>query len=306
MNNISKVSVIIPTFKRPKYLKRAIESVLNQTYKNIEIIVVDDNNKGDKYSRETETLMKKFNDSRVNYIQHKVNKNGSAARNTGINNSSGKYITFLDDDDEFLLKKIERQVVTLENLDESWIACYTLINRFIDGRLIDKSTDMKSGNIYLDVFKNELYFNSGSNLFVRSNIVKGINGFDESFKRMQDLEFLIRVAEKGKVAAIDTHLLNVHLEDRQNAINYSKLIECNNHFLSTFNGKIKKLPKKEQQKIYLSKNLVLLKEYIYDKRFLKGIIHIVKNQISIIVLLRYTFYLINRKFRKVCYGFKFK
>lgn len=142
MSNIPKVSVVIPTYKRPKYLKRALDSVLRQTYKNIEIIVVDDNNSDDEYRIETEKFMKKFNDSRIKYIKHERNKNGSAARNTGIKNSSGKYITFLDDDDEFADQRIEKLVQCMENLDESWVACYTLIKRFVNGKLLDKSTDV--------------------------------------------------------------------------------------------------------------------------------------------------------------------
>lgn len=266
MKRNPKVSVIMPTYKRPKYLLRAINSVLNQTYKNIELIVVDDNNDGDEYRIETEELMNQINDQKIKYVKHKVNKNGSSARNTGIFNSVGDYITFLDDDDEFLPKKIEKQVECMEKLDDSWVACYTLINRFIDGKLIDKSTDVKSGNIYLEVFKNELFFNSGSNLFVRSKIVKDINGFDESFNRMQDLEFLIRVAEKGKISAINSYLLNVHLEDRSNMANSTKYKECINHFSATFKDKINEFPKKEGRKIYLSKYLELIKLYIYEKR----------------------------------------
>lgn len=100
------VSVIIPTYKRPNMLGRAIDSVLGQSYTNIEVVVVDDNSDGDKYRLETIQYMERYaNDYRVKYIKHKTNQNGSAARNTGIQNSVGEYIAFLDDDDYFL--KIE-------------------------------------------------------------------------------------------------------------------------------------------------------------------------------------------------------
>ena len=79
------VSVIIPTYKRADYLTRAIDSVLNQTYNNIEIIVVDDNNSNSTDRKNTESIMQKYNEnSKIKYIKHSKNMNGSAARNTGV------------------------------------------------------------------------------------------------------------------------------------------------------------------------------------------------------------------------------
>ena len=120
------VSVVIPTYKRPTDLKRAVDSVLNQDYKNIEIIVVDDNNAGTSERAETETLMEQYaENTKVKYLKHDKNRNGSAARNTGWKSAKGKYITYLDDDDEISKSKIKKQVECLEALDDSWGACYT-------------------------------------------------------------------------------------------------------------------------------------------------------------------------------------
>ena len=84
MNNYPLVSIVIPTYSRPLYLKRCIESVLNQTYSNIEIFVVDDNNPDTEFRRDTEKIMSEYlNHKNVTYLQHECNKNGSAARNTG-------------------------------------------------------------------------------------------------------------------------------------------------------------------------------------------------------------------------------
>ena len=102
------VSVIITTFARPDNLIRAIKSVLNQTYKPIEIIVVDDNGKGTPSQQETEKILREYICSgAIQYITHDMNKNGSAARNTGFRASMGEYVNFLDDDDEFAPTKIE-------------------------------------------------------------------------------------------------------------------------------------------------------------------------------------------------------
>ena len=103
---MKKVSVIIPTYKGSDNLIRAIKSVLNQTYKNIEIIVVDDNDENSIFRKENEERLKSFiDDNKIIYLKHKCNKNGAAARNTGLRKSSGAYITFLDDDDYFLYNK---------------------------------------------------------------------------------------------------------------------------------------------------------------------------------------------------------
>ena len=89
------VSVIITTYKRSKFLKRAINSVLNQTYKNLEIIVVDDNNKNDQYSNSTKKVLKKYiKRKQIRIIQHDENKGISAARNTGIKESNGEVYYF--------------------------------------------------------------------------------------------------------------------------------------------------------------------------------------------------------------------
>ena len=102
------VSVVIPTFRRPDKLERAIESVLAQTYPRVEVIVVDDNDPDTEGRLLTEQIMFRYvANSRVRYIKHEHNKNGSAARNTGARNSDAEFVAFLDDDDEFFPEKIE-------------------------------------------------------------------------------------------------------------------------------------------------------------------------------------------------------
>ena len=117
-----KVSVIIPTYKRKKEMvNRAVESVLNQTYNNIEIILIDDNAKPEhqSYREEIENYVKEKNNDKIIYIQNKENLGGALARNVGIEKATGDYITFLDDDDKYLPLKIEKQInfMLQNNLD---------------------------------------------------------------------------------------------------------------------------------------------------------------------------------------------
>src|SRR5712692_9764325 len=110
VSKMPKASVITPTYNRADFLRVAIASVLNQTFQDLEIIVVDDAS-----SDRTAEVVRRFTDELIKYIRHDINKGGSAARNTGIKNSTGAYVAFLDDDDEWLPEKLGMQVDLLEN-----------------------------------------------------------------------------------------------------------------------------------------------------------------------------------------------
>lgn len=111
-DSLALVSVVIPTRNRRGMLQNALESVAGQTYKNIEIIVVND--AGEEVSDIVELFEKRAN---VKYVAHDINRGLSAARNTGISNSSGKYLCFLDDDDVFYDNHVETLVDFLENYE---------------------------------------------------------------------------------------------------------------------------------------------------------------------------------------------
>lgn len=238
------VSVIIPTYSRPKNLKRAINSVLNQTYKNIEIIVVDDNGIDTQEQKETENVIKEYLLlSNFFYLKHERNMNGSAARNTGIRYSHGEYIAFLDDDDEFLDQKIEIQVNALERLDKSWGGCYCNID--IVGREIKTICNSKSGNLVEDLLLGSVRFNS-STLLLRKDVCQELNGFDESFVRHQDWEFMIRFFRDYKIYLPSKEILiNKYSSSEHLNISKSKsFIEIKNKFLNTFKDDIDKCPSK--------------------------------------------------------------
>lgn len=106
-------------------LPRAIKSVLGQTYINVQVVVVDDNDPNTDWRINTEKVMESFAcDSRVKYVKHNHNMNGSVARNTGIKEADGEIVTFLDDDDEYYPEKIEKQVkFLLENPSYKAVYC---------------------------------------------------------------------------------------------------------------------------------------------------------------------------------------
>ena len=109
--NGPKVTVVIPTFKRSvAYLSRAVESVVDQTYNNIEIIVIDDSPSLYNKRNEIKKYMEGLYSNRIVYYQNEKSVGGSQARNKGIILAKGDYISFLDDDDEYMPKKIEKQI----------------------------------------------------------------------------------------------------------------------------------------------------------------------------------------------------
>ena len=105
------MSVVIPTYSRNDTLCNAVDSVLGQTYQNLEIIVVDDNPADSEWRKSTEELMAKYaDDPRIRYLKNKENLGGAGARNEGIKAASGEYIAFLDDDDIYFEERIEKQL----------------------------------------------------------------------------------------------------------------------------------------------------------------------------------------------------
>lgn len=192
------VTVIITTYGGDPRLSRAIKSVLNQSYNDIQLIVVDDNNPGTKGRIATEEQMIAFEcEERVEYIKHEKNKNAAVARNTGINVAKGKYLCFLDDDDYFLKEHIKLSVECCEeNKNCVGIACNVAI--ITAGMLSDIYVADKDA-MRLDRILKTHNIGTGSNLFLKADTVRCIHGFDEEFIRNQDIEFIIRILKHGTI-----------------------------------------------------------------------------------------------------------
>ncbi|HHD7875635.1 glycosyltransferase family 2 protein [Enterococcus faecium] len=207
MDNV-KVSVIITTYGGEWKLKRAIHSILEQSYKNYEIIVVDDNPPKSKARIRTEEYLKQFVvEEKIKYIKHEYNKNGSAARNTGIKAACGEYLAFLDDDDYYLKDRLTVSFKYLEEhsmYDGVCVSVLKLKSGCLAG-LVDSSGIMTLTP--RDLIVNQNVLGTGSNIFVRKSLVDSINGFDEKFNRFQDVEFMIRFCEKYKVGFINQFLI---------------------------------------------------------------------------------------------------
>jgi len=213
-----KVSVIIPTYNRSNYLYSAIKSVLNQTFEDFEIIVVDDAS-----TDNTRKVVDKFEDERIYYLRHNKNRGGSASRNTGIKHSRGKFIAFLDDDDLWVQNKLEKQLDSVnKNLEIG--AVYTGAWTINDG---GKITSVKipslRGNIFPDILKKN-YVGSCSMVLVRKECFDKIGLFDENLPAGQDWDMWIRLAKHYRFDCVRECLVLYRVHEKRISTNpYAKM-----------------------------------------------------------------------------------
>lgn len=185
------VSVIVPTHDRASILPRAINSVLRQTYPNLELIVVDDASQD-----HTAHVLESIDDPRIKYLHHTKPRGAAAARNTGIRHASGDYIAFLDSDDEWFPSKLAQQIQLFCNSPSHIGAVYTglaVLTR--DNHLVATHTPTKSGDL-----GREIYFGNCvgplSTVAVRSECLQHCGLFDERLPSCQDWDLYIRIAQK--------------------------------------------------------------------------------------------------------------
>lgn len=262
--NISKVTVIIPTFGRSISLKRAIESVLLQTYESVDLIVVDDNHQGSKARENTSNLMQEYsNNKRVTYIQHEKNMNGSAARNTGIEYSNSKYLAFLDDDDWYSENHFEHLVQFLESNDD-FGAVYSGWKR---GDLI--SNKIKSGKLTKELLLMD-YEPITPSLLFKKDVITSLNGFDSSFFRHQDYELMIRFFRENKVGSVRYNTTNLGQNEGENTLKGNDLEQLKIQYLSKFENDINQIDKEIKgfkNSVYSVHYMRVLISYIKEDKF---------------------------------------
>lgn len=256
-----KVSVIITTYGIPLYLGKAIHSVLSQTFTSIELIVVDDNNPNTEARNLTERLVQEFIDSGYNlvYLRHKQNENGAVARNTGLKVASGKYIAFLDNDDEYFPERIEKCLKEIENSNVFYAGVYTGCEFRKGGKIYYVHSNIITGNFLVDTLACSFMFSSGSNIFMRKSVIDELNGFDESFLRHQDYEFLVRVFLRYSLLGISKVLL-IKNNENLNLQSVEQSIEIKDQYLVKYKAVIESLHENERRYIYY-KNYISIAEH---------------------------------------------
>lgn len=256
------VSVIIPTYGGPEFLPRCIESVLSQTYKNIEIIVVDDNGIDTPKQLETTKVMEKYKSyPNVKYICHEVNRNGSAARNTGVKASKGEFISFLDDDDEYYPKFAENQIEVMKALSDDYALSYTSFELYSGSKLISTFHANKDGYLLYEVLMHSFEIPTSS-MMIKRRVIEEINGFDETFRRHQDWEFLARIAANYKIQCCVRLGYKRHLAFRNSPSNPNLYKEYRMYWLDKMEPYIKLLDTKQRKNVFLSNRMDVLFNYL--------------------------------------------
>ncbi|WP_394172410.1 glycosyltransferase family 2 protein [Guptibacillus hwajinpoensis] len=229
------VSVILPTYKTNDSLIDSINSVLNQSFDNFEVIIVDDNDPDTPYRRNAEKIIKKYSSNeKIVYIKHEKNMNGAVARNTGFKVSKGEFICFLDDDDIFLKDKLRMQVNYLnENPHFQGVYCW----RFQNGEIVSNE---KVGDLSEELLS--LSFTPyTSSIMIKRDCYKRLNGFDESYRRHQDFEFLLRFFEYYSIGVVKECLIEIRGNEVNNALSGRKLEGLKKQFLREFSDHIDKI-----------------------------------------------------------------
>ncbi len=206
-----KVSVVIPTYNRVDLLRPAIVSVLNQTFQDFEIIIVDDG-----CTDSTSDLVSAFNDARIKYIRHEINKGGSAARNTGILNSKCEFIAFLDDDDEWLPEKLDMQIKVIEESLPRVGGVYTsyiVVDR-TDGTIIARKIPTKKGDLSTNLLVNNC-IGATSSVLLRMRCFEEVGLFDEVLPSFQDYDMWIRISKKFHFEYIKEILFKYHIHKKK-------------------------------------------------------------------------------------------
>lgn len=304
MDNII-VSIVIPTYKRYNEVVRAVKSCLQQTYRNIEIIVVDDNGKDTEMNRLTYNALIPYIDAgQIIYLQNEKNSGGSYTRNQGLNIAKGKYVTFLDDDDEIADDKILKQVEKLESLDDTYSCCYTGYKKILENGKVYYSDEKIQGDVYKYALSRSIYVGSGSNILVKTKVAKEVGGYDITFKRNQDLEFIVKILKNYKLAYIDESLFTIHYEIRDIKRYYQDMVAIDDKFISTFKNEIDSLGNQQAQEIYAIIALERFRYAIPRKKIMDALHNLKQNKVTLGQFVKYIAYLIDRVIRKKSYGFK--
>ena len=250
----SLISVIIPTFNRKAAVIRAIKSVLNQTYKNIEVLVIDDAS-----TDGTEEVIKNISDIRVKYFKLEKNTKGTMPRNFGIEKSAGEYIAFLDSDDEWLPSKLELQLGYMKSHEtpNDSVLCFTNASILINKK---KTVEVKNEECFFEddivnyIFEKNSFVQT-STFMIRADIAKQVQ-FDPTLTKHQDYDFCIRLQNNGvKFLLFDKNLTLYYSDINSNQIS-SFSVEKIKTSMDWFN-------KNEKYFNENSKRMFIIQNYLY-------------------------------------------
>jgi glycosyltransferase involved in cell wall biosynthesis len=217
---LTRVSVVIPTHRRPMLLAAAIRSVLAQSFQDFEIVVVDDASRDN-----TEDVVRAFGDPRIRYIAHRTNWRVGAARNTGVLNSRAPLIAFLDDDDEWLPEKLERQIALLDRCAPVTGIVYTGFQKIerSSGEVLSTVTPSKEGHILHELCLVNCV-GTASTVLLRRECFDEVGLFDEGIDFGEEYDMWIRIARSFDFRYIAEPLVRYSVHDNRLSRSYGTIV----------------------------------------------------------------------------------
>lgn len=208
--NFGLVSIIMPTYKQGELMHKAVQSLINQSYTNFELLVIDDN-KEESYRTANSEYFASINDNRITYIQNEQNMGSARTRNRGISLAKGEYISFLDDDDYYDAFKLENQITQMhrQNADAS-VCNLILFNE--DGKVVDKRRrKYLKRNESILIAHLKYHITGTDTMMFKVDLIREVGGFDEEdlgdefylmYKIIQKAQRFIHVDYDGAFAIV--------------------------------------------------------------------------------------------------------
>lgn len=215
------VSVILPTYNRAHLIKRSIDSILDQTYADFEIIIVDDGS-----TDNTKEIIEQYTDERIRYIGHEINKGAPSAMNTGIKNSKGDFLSFQGSDDKWLPEKLQKEMLIFKESSSDVGVVYSgiwSIEKNERKYKPDSSIQKKEGIIHDELLKGNFVNGLSS---VKKECFEKCGLFDENLFGLEDWELYIRISKNYEFRIVDEPLMIAYNAEGNISSNYLKLFNA--------------------------------------------------------------------------------
>lgn len=204
-NGTPRVSIVIPAYNRVEMLRRAVASVLAQSWRDLEVLVVDDGS-----AHDIAAILSAFDDPRLKVIRHDTNRGASAARNTGIQAAAGEFVAFLDSDDEWLPNCVERRLASFDAAGPETVVAYAGV-RVVPPVKPPRDQYLRGDLSQALVVRNVI--GSTSCVMARRTALLAIGGFDETLPSCQDWDLYIRLARLGPFEVVEELLVLYYVHD---------------------------------------------------------------------------------------------
>lgn len=274
INQDIKVSVIIPTYQRSEFLSRAIESVLNQTYGNIEVVISDDNIVDSDYSKAARELAEKYEHTgKIKYVKTSGKTGGGAARNFAIKQCGGEYVAFLDDDDVYVKDKIEKQLefmiendLELAYQDVKWL---DENDKLVEYRRLDYVTEFTKTEL---LRQHILHSIAPTAIFmIKKSALEKTEGFGEVIMG-QDFILMLRCIEADlKIAYMPGAYVHQYLHNGERISLGTNKINGENMLYELKKKYYHLLSKSERRYVRFRHNAVLMFATLRSKMYLKSL-----------------------------------